>query len=61
MVQSPTPSLRTVSAAHRPTYVGAIDQRLSTAALHNGLSYTQIGNFPIAPPKPRDKKDTQYR
>ena len=30
-------------------------------ALHNGLSYTQIGNFPPAPPKPRDKKDTQYR
>ena len=32
-----------------------------STALHNGLSYTQIGNVPIAPPKPRDKKDTQYR
>ncbi len=31
-----------------------------TAALHNGLSYTLIGNFPPAPP-PRDKKETQYR
>jgi E-phenylitaconyl-CoA hydratase len=32
-----------------------------TAALHNGLSYTQIGNFPPAPPAPRDKSETQYR
>ena len=32
-----------------------------TTALHNGLSYTQIGNFPPAPPQPRDKKETQYR
>ena len=32
-----------------------------TTALHNGISYTQLGNFPFAPPKPRDKKDTQYR
>ena len=31
-----------------------------TAALHNGLSYTLIGNFPSAPPAPLDKK-TQYR
>ncbi len=32
-----------------------------TAALHNGLSYTEIGNFPPAPPAPRDKSETQYR
>ena len=32
-----------------------------STALHNGLSYTQIGNFPPAPPTPRDKKDTRYR
>ena len=32
-----------------------------STALHNGLSYTTIGNFPPAPPKPRDKKETQYR
>ncbi|HEY1831619.1 MAG TPA: enoyl-CoA hydratase/isomerase family protein [Acidimicrobiales bacterium] len=31
-----------------------------STALHNGLSYTQIGNYPISPPKPLDKK-TQYR
>jgi E-phenylitaconyl-CoA hydratase len=31
-----------------------------TVALHNGLSYTQIGNNPPAPPKPR-KRETQYR
>ncbi len=30
-------------------------------ALHNGLSYTQIGNYPPAPPKPREKTETQYR
>ena len=32
-----------------------------TAAIQNGLSYTQIGNFPPAPPAPRDKSETQYR
>ncbi len=32
-----------------------------TAALHNGLSYTEIGNFPSNPPAPRDKSETQYR
>jgi E-phenylitaconyl-CoA hydratase len=32
-----------------------------STALHNGLSYTTIGNFPPAPPKPRDKKETEYR
>ena len=32
-----------------------------TTAIQNGLSYTQIGNFPPAPPAPRDKKETQYR
>ncbi len=31
-----------------------------STALHNGLSYTQIGNFPSAQPAPLDKK-TQYR
>ncbi len=31
-----------------------------TTALHNGLSYTLIGNFPSAQPAPLDKK-TQYR
>jgi E-phenylitaconyl-CoA hydratase len=30
-------------------------------ALHNGLSYTQIGNYPPAPPKTREKTETQYR
>lgn len=32
-----------------------------SAAIQNGLSYTQIGNYPPAPPAPRDKKETQYR
>ena len=32
-----------------------------TTALHNGLSYTQIGNYPMSPPKQRDKLETQYR
>ena len=32
-----------------------------TAAIQNGLSYTQIGNFPPAPPAPRDKSEIQYR
>ncbi len=31
-----------------------------TTALNNGLSYTQIGNFPPSPPKPRQKA-TVYR
>ena len=32
-----------------------------TVALQNGLSYTEIGNFPSNPPAPRDKSETQYR
>ena len=32
-----------------------------TAALNNGLYYTEIGNFPSAPPAPRDKSETKYR
>ena len=32
-----------------------------TAAIQNGLSYTQIGNYPPNPPAPRDKSETQYR
>ena len=31
-----------------------------TTALHNGISYTQLGNFPFAPPAPQNR-DTQYR
>ena len=31
-----------------------------TTAPHNGLSYTQLANFPHSPPRPRDKK-TEYR
>lgn len=31
-----------------------------TVALHNGMSYTHIGNYPPAPPTPR-KRETQYR
>jgi (E)-benzylidenesuccinyl-CoA hydratase len=31
-----------------------------TTALHNGLSYTQIGNFPHSPPRRREKT-TEYR
>jgi (E)-benzylidenesuccinyl-CoA hydratase len=31
-----------------------------TTALHNGLSYTQLGNFPFSPPTPQEKK-TEYR
>ena len=32
-----------------------------STALHNGLSYTLIGNFPAAPPARRGKSDTRYR
>jgi E-phenylitaconyl-CoA hydratase len=32
-----------------------------TAALQNGVSYTLIGNFPLSPPPPREKSETQYR
>ena len=30
-------------------------------ALHNGMSYTQIGNYPVNVPAPLEKKPTQYR
>jgi E-phenylitaconyl-CoA hydratase len=38
----------------------SLDMTRSTA-IQNGLSYTQLGNFPPAPPAPRDKKETEYR
>jgi E-phenylitaconyl-CoA hydratase len=32
-----------------------------TPALNNGFAYTLIGNYPMNPPPPRDKSETQYR
>ena len=32
-----------------------------TTALHNGMSYTEIGNFPANRPAPREKQPPSYR